>query len=154
MTTENSNDSTNDLTNAASTAASAHTAHSDGVMDRRLGLDRRRGEVADPTNLERRRGPGRRLSDFVRDAEDGEMNKEQFMFLMAIDAFKRVNGKNFPAWTDVLEVVRKLGYRKTMPSELNLGGRAEDWRERADAPSKTTHSDATESTNGPTRRAA
>jgi hypothetical protein len=50
--------------------------------------------------------------------------------------------------------VRKLGYRKTMPSELNLGGRAEDWRERADAPSKTTHSDATESTNGPTRRAA
>jgi DNA polymerase III alpha subunit len=92
----------------------------------------RRGEVADPTNLERRRGPGRRLSDFVRDAEEGEMNKEQFMFLMAIDAFKRVNDKTFPAWTDVLEIIRKLGYRKTMPSELNLGGRAEDWRERAD----------------------
>ena len=137
MTTENSNDSTNDPTNAAS----AHAAHSDGVMDRRLGLDRRRGEVADPTNLERRRGPGRRLSDFVRDAEDGEMNKEQFMFLMAIDAFKRVNGKTFPSWTDVLEIVRKLGYRKTMASELNLGGRAEDWHERADAPSNTTHSD-------------
>ncbi|RLS95986.1 MAG: hypothetical protein DWI10_02525 [Planctomycetota bacterium] len=120
MTTENSNDSTNDPTNAAS----AHTAHSDGVMDRRLGLDRRRGEVADPTNLERRRGPGRRLSDFVRDAEDGEMNKEQFMFLMAIDAFKRVNGKNFPAWTDVLEVVRKLGYFR---------GRAQTWLSQDDA---------------------
>jgi hypothetical protein len=114
---------------------------SGGVVDRRMGLDRRRGEATDPTNLERRRGPGRRLSDFVRDAEEGEMNKEQFMFLMAIDAFKRVNGKSFPSWTDVLEVVRKLGYRKTMPSELNLGGRAEDWRERADAPSNTTHSD-------------
>ena len=62
---------------------------SGSVVDRRSGLDRRRGEVADPTNLERRRGPGRRLSDFVRDAEEGEMNKEQFMFLMAIDAFKR-----------------------------------------------------------------
>lgn len=70
------------------------------------------------------------------------MNKEQFMFLMAIDAFKRANGKSFPTWTDVLEVIRKLGYRKTMPSELNLGGRAEDWRERADAPSNTTHSQA------------
>ena len=58
MTTENSNDSTNDPTNAAS----AHAAHSDGVMDRRLGLDRRRGEVADPTNLERRRGPSRLIT--------------------------------------------------------------------------------------------
>lgn len=76
------------------------------------------------------------------------------MFLMAIDAFKRVNGKNFPAWTDVLEVVRKLGYRKTMPSELNLGGRAEDWRERGDAPSKTTHSEDADSADDASRRAA
>ena len=110
------------------------------VVDRRSGLDRRDLEGTSPTNLERRRGPGRRLSDFVRDAEEGEMNKEQFMFLMAIDAFKRSNGKSFPTWTDVLEVIRKLGYRKTMPTELNLGGRVEDWRERADAPSNTTHS--------------
>jgi hypothetical protein len=108
------------------------------VVDRRSGLDRRLIEESCPTNLERRRGPGRRLSDFVRGAEEGEMNKEQFMFLMAIDAFKRSNGKSFPTWTDVLEVIRKLGYRKTMPSELNLGGRVEDWRERADAPSNTT----------------
>ncbi len=138
---DNAETCNSDTTPRQSTQRTATEAYSDGVMDRRLGLDRRRGEVTDPTNLERRRGPGRRLSDFVRDAEEGEMSKEQFMFLMAIDAFKRVNGKSFPAWTDVLEVVRKLGYRKTMPSELNLGGRAEDWRERADAPSKTTHSD-------------
>ena len=83
------------------------------------------------------------------------MNKEQFMFLMAIDAFKRVNGKTFPSWTDVLEIVRKLGYRKTMASELNLGGRAEDWHERADAPSNTTHSnDGTAVETTPRRRVA
>jgi hypothetical protein len=123
------------------------------VVDRRTGLDRRDAEGASPTNLERRRGPGRRLSDFVKSAEEGEMNKEQFMFLMAIDAFKRANGKSFPTWTDVLEVIRKLGYRKTMPSELNLGGRAEDWRERADAPSKTTHSSDAPA-EGDRRRAA
>lgn len=110
------------------------------VVDRRLGIDRRNLEGASPTNLERRRGPGRRLTDFVKSAEEGEMSKEQFLFLMAIDAFKRSNGKSFPTWTDVLEVIRKLGYRKTMPSELNLGGRAEDWRERHDAPSNTGHS--------------
>lgn len=105
------------------------------VVDRRSRIDRRRIHTSDPTNLERRRGPGRRLSDFLKAAEEGEMTKEQFLFLMAIDAFKRVNGKAFPNWSDVLEVVRKLGYRKTMPSELDLGGRVEDWSERADAPS-------------------
>ena len=69
------------------------------------------------------------------------MNREQFLFLLAIDTFKQANGKTFPSWTDVLEVIRKLGYRKTMPSELNLGSRAEDWTERPDASSgvfKTT----------------
>jgi hypothetical protein len=105
------------------------------VVDQRSGLDRR--EV-DPhplaTNLERRRGPGRRRSDFLKAADEGEMTSEQFLFVMAVDAFKRANEKTFPSWTDVLEVIRKLGYRKTMPSELNLGGRAEDWTERPDAP--------------------
>lgn len=105
------------------------------VVDRRTGLDRRQLGVPSPTNLERRRGPGRRLSDFVKSAEEGEMNREQFLFLLAIDSFKRVNHKTFPTWTDVLEIIRKLGYRKTMPSELNLGPSATDWTERADAPS-------------------
>ncbi|MHC4106686.1 MAG: hypothetical protein ACYS7M_13780 [Planctomycetota bacterium] len=103
------------------------------VVDRRSGMDRR--DHSGDTNLERRRGPGRRRTDFMRAAEEGEMTAEQFMFVMAVDAFKRVNDKTFPTWTDVLEIVRKLGYRKTMPSELNLGNRVEDWTERPDAPS-------------------
>lgn len=104
------------------------------VVDRRGGLERRgRGRAASRTGLERRRGPGRRRSDFARRAEEGEMTDEQFLFIMAIDAFKRVNGKTFPTWTEVLEVIRRLGYRKTMPSELELAG-VEDWREAADGP--------------------
>ncbi|MBO6739085.1 MAG: hypothetical protein JJ916_04410 [Phycisphaerales bacterium] len=116
------------------------------VVDRRLGIDRRNltdprtGEQAnsDPTQegftgLERRRGRGRRLSEFTKSAEEGEMNTEQFLFLMAVDAFKKSNDRMFPTWTDVLEVIRLLGYRKTMPSELNLPA-AEDWLERSDAP--------------------
>lgn len=89
----------------------------------------------DATGLERRRGPGRRLSDFQRSAEEGELTTEQFLFLIAIDEFKKANQKTFPSWTDVLEVVRLLGYRKTRPSELNLL-RAEDWTEPADAPAQ------------------
>jgi hypothetical protein len=104
-------------------------------MDRRAGIDRRGTRPAAATNLERRRGPGRRRTDFMRSAEEGEMTQEQFMFVMAIDSFKRVNGLTFPTWTEVLEVIRKLGYRKTMTSELNLGHRVEDWTERPDSPS-------------------
>ncbi|NBV63662.1 MAG: hypothetical protein EBR71_04175 [Planctomycetes bacterium] len=104
------------------------------VIDRRLGIDRREMAAPSATNLERRRGPGRRLTDFVKSAEEGEMNKEQFLFLLAIDAFKRVNHKTFPTWTDVLEIIRKLGYRKTMSMELQLGPRANDWTEKPDAP--------------------
>ncbi len=114
-------------------ARDSSAAPDTSVVDRRTGLDRRK--IGNATNLERRRGPGRRRTDFMRTAEEGEMNQEQFLFLMAIDAFKQVNGKTFPTWTDVLEVIRKLGYRKTMPSELSLGRHVDDWTERPDSPS-------------------
>lgn len=83
------------------------------------------------TGLEQDRGPGRRRDDFTRSAEEGEMSAEQFLFVMAIDAFKRVNRKSFPTWTEVLSVIRRLGYRKTMPSELNLDN-VTDWTEPPD----------------------
>jgi hypothetical protein len=108
-------------------------------VDRRLWSDRRNVRVEgqpEPatTGLERRRGPGRRLSDFARSAEEGEMTKEQFLFLMAVEQFKKSNALTFPTWTDVLEIVRLLGYRKTMPMEIKLTS-AEDWREHFDSPS-------------------
>ena len=105
--------------------------------ERRKGERGVRREVVDrrylPTGLERRRGPGRRRTDFAKAAEEGEMNSEQFLFIMAIDAYKRVNQKPFPTWTEVLEVIRKLGYRKTQAMELSLPS-CEDWTEAPDAP--------------------
>ncbi|MFN7337953.1 MAG: hypothetical protein ACK5SZ_02265, partial [bacterium] len=101
--------------------------------DRRKGGDRR-ADAPEGSGFERRRGPGRRLSDFARAAEQGELTKEQFMFLMAIEAFKRANGVTFPAWTDVVEVIRLLGYRKTCNAEISLPA-AEDWLELPSAPS-------------------
>jgi hypothetical protein len=99
------------------------------TRDRRTGADRR--DEGGASGLERRRGPGRRLSDFVKAAEEGEMTREQFLFLVAIDQFKKANGVAYPSWTDVLEVVRLLGYRKTMPAEIRFNN-AEDWREAPD----------------------
>lgn len=40
------------------------------------------------------------------------MSDEQFQFLMAIDEYKRKNTRPFPTWTEVLEVIKALGYRK------------------------------------------
>lgn len=96
-------------------------------------VDRRMIDGGLPTGLERRRGPGRRRSDFIKAAEEGQMTAEQFLFVSAIDAYKRVNHVLFPSWTQVLEVIRRLGYRKTCPSSLNLPN-CEDWTEPPDAP--------------------
>jgi len=104
--------------------------------ERRRGGERRRSVVdrrTEGSGLERRRGPGRRRSDFARGAEEGQLDGEQFLFVMAIDAYKRVNQRPYPSWTEVLEVLRKLGYRKTCSSVANLPN-AEDWTEPADAP--------------------
>lgn len=108
---------------------------SDGPRkERRKVSNKRRDGKEGSTGLERRRGPGRRLSDFTKAAEEGDLTKEQFLFVVAIDAFKKANDVWYPTWTDVLEVVRLLGYRKTMKSEIELRN-AEDWRETPDAPS-------------------
>jgi IS5 family transposase len=105
------------------------------VIDRRSGLERRQQARADSgykgserrisqrrvdTGLERRRGPGRRLSDDRRAAEEGEMTAHQFEFVMAIETYKKVNKRMYPTWTEVLEVIQQLGYRKVAAREINL----------------------------------
>ena len=109
----------------------------DEVVDRRSGVDRRSLQHASK-DLDRRRGVGRRRTDFLRAAEEGEMSQEQFVFIMAITAFKEANSRTFPTWTDVLEVIRKLGYRKTLKSDLDLTGSVKDWTEPPDSPSGVT----------------
>jgi len=109
------------------------------VVDRRNGYERRhhtRAEsgytgperrvapiarrVADDTGLERRRGPGRRREDDRRAAEEGEMTAEQFEFVMAIETYKKVNKRLYPTWTEVLEVMKQLGYRKVCNRQIHL----------------------------------
>jgi len=81
--------------------------------DRRAGVDRRSG-------WDRRRGPGRRRTDDRRSAEEGEMNEEQFEFLMAVEEYKKANKKPFPSYTEILEIAKALGYRKVAdPQPLN-----------------------------------
>jgi len=105
------------------------------VVDRRAGMDRRTktseqaGYVGEDrrtgdrrTGLERRRGAGIRRVEDRRSAEEGEMNAEQFELVMAIETYKKVNKKHFPTWTEVLEVMQQLGYRKVEEREIELPG--------------------------------
>jgi hypothetical protein len=88
--------------------------------DRRAEVDRRFVDIGSPTGLERRRGAGVRRNDDRRAAEEGEMTDEQFEFMLAIDTYKRINHRPFPTWTEVLEVVKQLGYRKVAASTIAL----------------------------------
>ena len=76
-----------------------HADRRQSVVDRRLGLNRDRG-------------PGKRRSDDRKAAEEGNMSDEQFEFLMAIEEYKTQNHRPFPTWTEILELVKALGYRK------------------------------------------
>jgi hypothetical protein len=81
-------------------------------VERRNGQERRRSLVDRRLGLDRRRGPGKRRSDDRRAAEEGQMSDEQFHFVMAIDEYKKANARPFPTWTEVLEIIKALGYRK------------------------------------------
>ncbi|MCF7957238.1 MAG: hypothetical protein K9M57_02185 [Phycisphaerae bacterium] len=97
--------------------------------DRRTGMDRRCGHQSydgperrkpQEGDWDRRRGPGRRRSDDRKSAEEGEMNDDQFELIKAIGEYKRINKRAFPSYTEILEIVKALGYRKVAePKPLN-----------------------------------
>ena len=44
----------------------------------------------------------------------------QAEFVRAVETYKHVNKKRFPTWTEVLEVVDQLGYRKVQARVMDL----------------------------------
>ena len=40
------------------------------------------------------------------------MTDEQFEFVMAVNSYKRTNNRPFPTLTEILEVIKDLGYKK------------------------------------------
>src|SRR5437016_5173256 len=89
------------------------------VTDRRAG-DRRgieRRKKAIPVAVERRSGKDRRLQGERRRQIDPttcerDYSDEEILFMKAMDQYKRDNRRPFPTWSEVLEVLRALGYRK------------------------------------------
>ena len=97
----------------------ARTKKTEVTLDRRASLDRRESEdrrtVTTPVVEERRQTPRRKVprrrqidpTTCERDYSDQEIE-----FMQAMDAYKRSSGRMFPTCSEILEVLRDLGYRQ------------------------------------------
>lgn len=79
-----------------------------------VATDRRRAQNAAE---KRRTSERRRLIDPTTCERDYNVDETDFM--KAMDRYKRENRRPFPTWSEVLEVLRSLGYRKVAePTDL------------------------------------
>ncbi len=91
-------------------------------IDRRVrGKDRREGEdrrqQATAVAVERRLGPRREKVSRRRQIDpttcERDYTADEVQFMHALDQYKRSSGRMFPTCSEVLEVLRGLGYQKT-----------------------------------------
>jgi hypothetical protein len=77
--------------------------------------DRRKGQI--PVAIERRGGKSRREERGERrrgvdpTTSERDYSHDEVQFMKAMDQYKRENRRPFPTWSEVLEVLRALGYR-------------------------------------------
>lgn len=77
------------------------------TVDRRTGAERRGG-------VERRHALRRNEDQetFQKRVEEGELTLEEIEFVRAVDHYKRKFNRPFPTWSEVLAIVKELGYTK------------------------------------------
>ena len=89
-------------------------------MDQRAASDRRvqeRRQKKSAVSVERRVGADRRSGQTrrKRSMNQYDMDAEVLEFVNAINRFKQRAGKAFPTWSEVLEILKGLGYEKQDP---------------------------------------
>lgn len=92
-----------------------------GAKDRREGTDRRKKDepvAVERRQAERRKVPRRRQIDPTTCERD--YTNDEVEFMNALDAYKRRSGRMFPTCSEILEVIRDLGYRK--PEDMAATG--------------------------------
>ncbi len=84
-----------------------------GAKDRRKETDRRKKDepvAVERRQTERRKVQRRRQIDPTTCERD--YTNDEIEFMNALDAYKRRSGRMFPTCSEILEVIRDLGYRK------------------------------------------
>jgi sRNA-binding protein len=103
----------------------AHTKKSEVLIDRRSPKDRRKSDgrrkenvpaVAEHRKSERRKVPRRRQIDPT--TCERNYSADEVEFMQALDAYKRANGRMFPTCSEILEVIRDMGYVR-LPAGTN-----------------------------------
>jgi hypothetical protein len=90
--------------------------------ERRRHGDRRKRDI--PVAVERRRGTDRRQrqDEPARRRQvdpttcEKDYSDDEIVFMRAMDQYKRANRRPFPTWSEVLEVLVALGYRRVEPA--------------------------------------
>ncbi len=78
---------------------------------KRSGGDQRKSNL--PIMVERRKVQRRRQIDPT--TCEREYTDEEVEFMQALDQYKRTSGRMFPTCSEILEVLRGLGYQKVHP---------------------------------------
>ncbi len=90
--------------------------------DRRKPDDRRKASA--PVDVERRTGPRREKVSRRRQIDPTTCERDytdaEVEFMGALDQYKRKNGRMFPTCSEILEVIRDLGYVKAMAAPVML----------------------------------
>lgn len=97
------------------------------TIDRRVGKDRRSGEDRRkkqvPVAVERRKLQRRAKVNRRRQIDpttcERDYSKDEIEFMNALEQYKRSSGRMFPTCSEVLEVLRGLGYVKLPPDQAN-----------------------------------
>ena len=91
-------------------------SRSEAVTADRRGTRGERRKRNIPVALDRRQGERRQLGERRRQVDpttcERDYNEEEIVFMKAMDQYKRDNRRPFPTWSEVLEVLRALGYRR------------------------------------------
>ncbi len=96
------------------------------IKPRRSQADRRSAETLGQTHAgEERRTSERRKVERRRQIDpttcERDYSDEEIEFMKAMDDYKRRSGRQFPTWSEVLEVLKSMGYRCIAePTELVL----------------------------------
>jgi hypothetical protein len=84
--------------------------------DRRFAMDRRKAKDEGYKAPERRQGERREKVERRRMIDpttcERDYTNDEIEFMKAMDEYKRKSGRMFPTWSEVLEVVRALGYER------------------------------------------
>ncbi len=130
---------------SSSRSPAGKSARKSADGDAVLTLDRRRGarraEMSDgaeeaPVALERRTKVQRRRQIDPTTCER-DYSVEEVEFMNAMDEYKRKSGRMFPTCSEVLEVIRGLGYTRLSPGERALLDTEQTLSEQLDAATET-----------------